>query len=150
MGPNCDAAKYCASTRGTQTDRCAAAYDCGLELLGVASTKVSASKPAVFFDLGNTLAAYYNSSEFQPILRQAIACVAEELGREGVRSVNLDSAIAAATLENREADEYRFMPMRERLSRIFGLDFETTGGLDSRLCRAFVTLRVGPAVRGFS
>jgi putative hydrolase of the HAD superfamily len=100
---------------------------------------MSASRPAVFFDLGNTLAAYYNGSEFQPILRQAIACVAEELGREGVRSVNLDSAIAAAALENREADDFRFMPMSERFSRIFGLDFETTGGLDWRLCRAFLT-----------
>jgi len=116
-----------------------AAYDCGPDPSGVASTNVSTSRPAVLFDLGNTLAAYYHSSEFQPILRQAIACVAEELRREGLSSVNLDAAIAAAALENREATDFRFMPMSERLCRIFALDFEATGSLDRRLCRAFLT-----------
>lgn len=99
---------------------------------------MSASRPAVLFDLGNTLAPYYHSDEFQPILRQSIACVAEELRRAGLLSVNHDSAIAAAMLENRESADFRFTPMIERLSRIFTLGIRAIGSLDHRLCRAFL------------
>jgi hypothetical protein len=58
---------------------------------------------AVLFDLGNTLAAYYDTSEFRPILAEAIGAVRDELTRRGLCRVSEESAMAAAVTENREA-----------------------------------------------
>jgi len=49
-------------------------------------------KPAVLFDLGNTLAAYYHKDEFNPILRQAISDVRLELDSLGLAD-SVDHAI---------------------------------------------------------
>lgn len=76
---------------------------------------------AVLFDLGNTLAAYYRTSEFQPILAQAIRAVRDELVRRGGCAVSFEAALGAAIAENREAPDYRFTPMADRLERIFGV-----------------------------
>lgn len=74
---------------------------------------------AVLFDLGNTLAAYYHPTEFRPILMEAIGAVRDELSRSGLCQMSQESAVAAAGTEDHDAADYRFMPMIDRLERIF-------------------------------
>ncbi len=93
---------------------------------------------AVLFDLGNTLAAYYHASEFKPILTAAIGAVRDELAGRGLCRVSLESAMAAAIVENREAPDYRFGPMIERLERIFQVPLEEDPVLAEAACSRFL------------
>ena len=93
---------------------------------------------AVLFDLGNTLAAYYHASEFRPILAKAIGAVRDELSRRRLGSVPLESAVNAAINENREAPDYRFTPMIERIERIFQVPLATDPLLAATLCKRFL------------
>jgi len=95
-------------------------------------------KPAVLLDLGNTLAAYYQPEEFQPILEEAIVGVLNELQQRDLCSVSRDSAIAAAVQENREANDFRFMPMSERFERIFAVPVVGDASLENALCSRFL------------
>ena len=93
---------------------------------------------AVLFDLGNTLAAYYHADEFGPILADAIGAVRDELRRRGSCDVPLGAALSAALAENREASDYRFKPMIERLERIFGMPLASDSSLATTLCSQFL------------
>lgn len=93
---------------------------------------------AVLFDLGNTLAAYYHSDEFPPILAQAVAGVLLELETLGHRSLDHESVLARALAENREAADHRVTPMRERLERIFDVSAASDPALSARLCERFL------------
>ncbi len=94
--------------------------------------------PAVLFDLGNTLAAYYHPSEFQPILTEAIGSVRDELSRRGLCEVSLEAAVAAAVTENREAADHRFSPMIDRLERIFQVALAHDPSLAEAACERFL------------
>jgi putative hydrolase of the HAD superfamily len=96
-------------------------------------------KPAVLFDLGNTLAAYYRSEEFGPILEAAIVGVLDELRSRGLAAVPFEAAISAATAENREAADFRFSPMADRFTRIFGVDVGADPVLAQALCTRFLS-----------
>jgi putative hydrolase of the HAD superfamily len=93
----------------------------------------------VLFDLGNTLARYYERAEFGPILERSVQAVLAELGRRGIRAPDFDAAMSAAREENREAPDFRFTPMEARLSRIFRLEAP-----ESTLLRALCERFLGP------
>jgi putative hydrolase of the HAD superfamily len=93
---------------------------------------------AVLFDLGNTLAAYYRPSQFGPILEHAIRAVLEELRRRDLAAIDFDAAIAIARTENREAGDFRFSPMEDRLIRIFGLSATLDASVLRILCKRFL------------
>lgn len=93
---------------------------------------------AVLFDLGNTLVKYYQVDEFQPILQKAVDRVLEELKVNGIDSVSSSFAMEKALQENREAEDYRFSPMGERLERIFDLSIAAEPELGARLCEIFL------------
>jgi putative hydrolase of the HAD superfamily len=95
-------------------------------------------KPALLFDLGNTLAAYYHSEQFQPILERGIAAVSSELESRGLSHVTFDAAFASAIAENREAPDFRFTPMAERFERIFDIDLSEDSPLAQLLCELFL------------
>jgi putative hydrolase of the HAD superfamily len=101
-------------------------------------------KPAVLFDLGNTLAAYYRPEEFRPILEDAIAGVLDELRLRGLSNSSLEAVITAAIEENREAGDFSFRPMAERLGRIFAIpvsdDQSLAHALSSRFLRPIFDL----------
>ena len=93
---------------------------------------------AVLFDLGNTLAAYYHANEFRPILAKSIAAVRDELARRSLCRMPLESAINAAIAENREAADYRFAPMIDRLERIFQVPLAADPLLATKVCKRFL------------
>jgi putative hydrolase of the HAD superfamily len=93
---------------------------------------------AVLFDLGNTLAAYYRPVQFGPILTQSIHGVLAELQRKGIESPSFDTALAAAQNQNREAGDFRFVPMQRRLARIFDLGGRIDEALLNDLCSRFL------------
>ena len=93
---------------------------------------------AVLFDLGNTLAAYYHASEFGPILDGAVRAVRDELDRRRLCDVPHEEALRAALAENREAPDYRFAPMAERLERIFKVPLANDPELTLALCERFL------------
>ena len=95
-------------------------------------------KPAVLFDLGNTLVAYYRSTEFLPILEIAIAAVLSELAARNLAHMPFDAAFAAAQLENVEASDFRFTPITERFERIFEISLVADETLGTTLCRIFL------------
>lgn len=95
-------------------------------------------KPAVLFDLGNTLAAYYDADQFQPILKVAIATLLGELESRGLSRVSFDDAFACAIDENKEAADFRFTPMAERFERIFQISLAEDALLAQELCEIFL------------
>ena len=95
-------------------------------------------KPAVLFDLGNTLVAYYHTDEFEPILRLAIRGLVTELASRKLSDVSFDTAMTAAIAENAEASDFRFTPMVERFERIFEVELGHDSRLAGKLCEIFL------------
>jgi len=95
-------------------------------------------KPALLFDLGNTLAAYYHSDRFLPILRTAIADVLVELRTHGLARVSYEEALSCAEAENKEAADFRFTPIAERFGRIFHLRLDRDPALAVALSKVFL------------
>ena len=93
---------------------------------------------AVLFDLGNTLAAYYHASEFEPILTKAIGAVRDELAGRGMCEASLEVALGAAITQNAEAPDYRFRPMIGRLERIFQVRLADDPLLAAAICERFL------------
>ena len=95
-------------------------------------------KPAVLFDLGNTLAAYYRADQFGPILELAISGVLRELESRDLTSVAPEAALSRALAENEEAPDFRFRPMADRLARIFDVSLADDPPLAEALCECFL------------
>lgn len=110
----------------------------GVELRAFRSGFARLVTSAVLFDLGNTLAAYYHASEFRPILEDAIRSVREELRSRGLADVPLESALKTAIDENREAADFRFTPMVERLERIFRVTLARDAAATTLVCERFL------------
>lgn len=92
----------------------------------------------MLFDLGNTLAEYYRRDEFAPILQRAVAAARDHLLAAGHPAAELEPALARAAAENREAADFRFEPMGDRLARIFELGAAARAELDTPLCERFL------------
>ena len=96
-------------------------------------------KNTVLFDLGGTLARYFERSEFPGILEQAITEVQGYLRKEGLLSVSADAMWLRVRDEDHEAEDYRVRPLEERLARIFQLGAsERKDPIISELCRHFM------------
>ena len=95
-------------------------------------------KPAVLFDLGNTLAAYYHASQFEPILEHSVREVLAGVEARRLSTVSFQTAMARAIAENREATDYRVMPLGDRLERILGLPLADDPALTMELCALFL------------
>lgn len=93
---------------------------------------------AVLFDLGNTLAAYYRPDEFGPILERCVANVLELLRAAGTETVPQELALSRALEENKEAPDFRFSPMLDRVVRVFGLSVDVADRLGASVCEAFL------------
>lgn len=93
---------------------------------------------AVLFDLGNTLAEYYRRDEFAPIVERAIARTLAQLRAAGLAGMAPDVAMARAAAENREAADFRFTPLADRLARIFELPHEAKLKLGESLSETFL------------
>ncbi len=93
---------------------------------------------AVLFDLGNTLASYYRREEFPPILERAVAGVREHLVSAGYDVAEFEVLLARALTENREAADFRFAPMADRLARVFDVESMARIALDEALCARFL------------
>jgi putative hydrolase of the HAD superfamily len=76
-------------------------------------------KKAVLFDLGGTLAYYYERSEFPEILRQSIAEVKAYLNEHDILNVSPDEVACRLREEDHEAGDHHVRPLEERLRRIF-------------------------------
>lgn len=93
---------------------------------------------AVLFDFGNTLAEYYRREDFGPVLERCVALTRQRV-QETVRDVvNLETAMKRAITLNREASDFRFNPMADRLASIFDLDEEAKAELGESLCESFL------------
>lgn len=95
-------------------------------------------KDTVLFDLGGTLAQYYESSEFPAILEQAIAQVQNYLRQKGLFSISPQVMWRGVRDEDHEARDHRVRPLEERLVRIFQLDSIQATGLAMAMCRCFI------------
>ena len=93
---------------------------------------------AVLFDLGHTLAEYYRREEFAPILERAVARTLARLRAAGLGGMAHDVAMARALAENREAADFRFTPLADRLARIFELPPEAKLELGESLSQTFL------------
>lgn len=76
-------------------------------------------KDTVLFDLGNTLAYYFERHEFPEILKQAITEVQTHLRKKNLLHVASEVMWSRVKEENYEASDYRVGPLEERLTRIF-------------------------------
>ncbi len=95
-------------------------------------------KRAVLFDLGGTLAHYFERAEFPGILEQAIAEVRGYLRQQQLLRVSAEAMWQAVQEEDHEAPDYRVRPLEERLIRIFQLgDPLPSSSLILEMCRCF-------------
>jgi HAD superfamily hydrolase (TIGR01662 family) len=76
---------------------------------------------AVIFDLGNTLVSYYTNAEWPGVLAECIDAVAERLRERGLLTVDPAGLAPRAEAERGTPDDYRVVPLEERLVRIFDL-----------------------------
>jgi len=96
-------------------------------------------KSVLLFDLGSTLAHYYDVRDFPAILKQAIVEVRGYLSQSGLLHVSEDDLWCRVREEDHESSDYRVRPLEERLARIFELEHLPD---DSRvvdaICRRFM------------
>jgi len=76
----------------------------------------------ILFDLGGTLAHYYDMSDFASILKQAIREVQLYLDEKGLLTVTPELIRLRVREENHESADYHSRPLEERLTRIFRLE----------------------------
>jgi len=95
-------------------------------------------KNTVLFDLGGTLARYFERSEFPDILKQAITEVQNYLRQKGLLSISTRIMWQRVREEDHEARDYRVRPLERRLVRIFQLDEPVSSGLVMSMCRCFM------------
>jgi len=97
------------------------------------------TKNTILFDLGGTLAYYYNMSEFPSILEQAIREIQFYLHEKGLLTVTPELIHIRVGEENHESPDYRSRPLEERLTRIFGLEAPiATDELLMEMCKRFM------------
>lgn len=93
----------------------------------------------LLFDLGNTLAHYYDMHEFPAILKHAILEVQEYLSQNGLLHVSEDDLWRRVREEDHESSDCRIRPLEERLARIFELDnlrYDSKVAMD--MCKCFM------------
>lgn len=96
-------------------------------------------KNTVLFDLGGTLAQYYDRSEFPGILKQAITEVQDYLRGQNILNVSTESTWQRVKEEDYEAEDYSVRPLEKRLARIFQIDNRARSDeLMMALCRCFM------------
>jgi putative hydrolase of the HAD superfamily len=103
----------------------------------IASGGSAAAVDAVLFDLGNTLAQYYQRDEFPGILREAIGSVQDELAQQKLLRVAPQEVWERAQAEDHEAEDHQVRPLEGRLARIFGLEGASEEVMEA-LCRRFL------------
>ena len=91
---------------------------------------------AVAFDLGNTLAAYYERDEFPQILERSIRAAYPILA--GLASAPVDQALSIAFARNKERTDGKVRPLQERLNEIFGLRQTPPDGVQHQAACAFL------------
>lgn len=92
---------------------------------------------AVLFDLGNTLAEYFESADYPTLLPRCIEEAAALLDSRGQRLPPEDELRRRVAEENREEADHRVRPLEGRLLRIFR-PAEAGPELVEALCRAFM------------
>jgi putative hydrolase of the HAD superfamily len=96
-------------------------------------------KSTVLFDLGGTLARYYERAQFPQVLRKSILEVQLCLRRAGLPNAAARGIWARVEQENHEAEDHRVRPLEERLARIFQLNGRAVpDALMERMCRSFM------------
>jgi putative hydrolase of the HAD superfamily len=92
---------------------------------------------AVLFDLGNTLVAYWERTEWPEVLHSGIEGAMRFLEREGRLHVSADTVWERVEDHQHELPGHRVYPLQERLAGIFGLPREGEALL-SEACRHFL------------
>jgi putative hydrolase of the HAD superfamily len=93
----------------------------------------------ILFDLGGTLAHYYDMSEFPFILEQAIREVQCHLDEKGLLTVTPELIRTRVREEDHESVNHRSRPLEGRLTRIFGLEASiATDELLMEMCKRFM------------
>lgn len=92
---------------------------------------------AVLFDLGNTLAEYYESAAYPELLPRCIGEAGVFLEGRGVSLPPSEPLRKTVDVENREAGDHRVRPLEQRLLRIFRPPEPSCAWVEG-LCRAFM------------
>lgn len=93
----------------------------------------------ILFDLGGTLAHYYERTEFSFILEQAIAEAQGYLDKKSLLTVTPELISRRVKEEDHESADYRSRPLEERLTRIFRLEATVrTDDLLMEMCQRFM------------
>ncbi len=95
-------------------------------------------KPVILFDLGQTLASYFERAEFPGILAEAIAEVTGYLDAVGLLRLSAEEVWPRVMEENHEAPDHRVRPLEERLERIFRLEPVERDRHAEAMCRRFL------------
>jgi putative hydrolase of the HAD superfamily len=95
-------------------------------------------KEVILFDLGGTLAHYYEKHEFPEILSQAISSVQASLRRSNLLRVEPEDIQRRVIEEDHESEDHRVRPLEGRLACIFRIDLSKHPDTADDLCRVFM------------
>ena len=96
-------------------------------------------KKVVLFDLGGTLAKYFEMKDFPKILRLAILEVEGFLLQRGLLNISVEDIWERVWRENYESKNHRVRPLEKRLINIFQLSKSTfSEDLMIDICRHFM------------
>jgi putative hydrolase of the HAD superfamily len=96
-------------------------------------------KNTILFDLGGTLAHYYDMCDFPSILEEAIGKVQSYLDETRRLTVTAELIHSRVMEEDHESADYASRPLEERLTRIFGLEpSKATDEFLMEMCKRFV------------
>ena len=91
---------------------------------------------AIAFDLGNTLAAYYEREEFPVILENSIRATYPVVSN--FATIPLEQALSIALARNKERTDVKVRPLQERLNEIFGFNEGLPADRQDQAARAFL------------
>lgn len=94
---------------------------------------MTARYAAVIFDLGNTLVSYYTRKQWPAVLDECITRVRELLEARGTFRIGVGELPERVNAERGEREDFRVVPLEERLGRIFDLP-----EVDLDICRRFM------------
>ena len=97
------------------------------------------NRTGVIFDLGNTLVAYFQQSEWPGILSRSIDEVTRYLCDRDLLRIDRAELPQRVEAERREPWDHRVKPLEGRLARVFDLSSrDLTNGIEMEICRRFM------------
>ena len=95
-------------------------------------------KQTILFDMGNTLVEYYGPNDWPTVVEETVGSAGSFLRAKGLANLSEQIIRQRVELERHDRQDFRVVPLHERLGRIFGLDDNLLKTVKDGMCAAFL------------